>query len=125
MDIQAVRSEIATFAPEGVKGYDYLPGNAQLPTMVVGLPVSVTYDASFRLASVELPIVVAVSGQSGKDVESALLTQATDVAEALRGARGTSFHTSQVSGIRDFGVIEVGASQHLSATIYLTVLVNK
>jgi hypothetical protein len=124
MDIQAVRTELATLAPSGMEGYDHFPGSAELPAMVVEMPERITYQgASFKQALVTIPVRVITAGNVGSEYEATLMTQVTSVAAALRSSTGTAYRALQVDEIRDFGLVTVGSSEALSATVVITVLV--
>jgi hypothetical protein len=124
MDIQAVRSELAAAAPSGWQGYDHLPGEAILPALVVSLPDRITLDGSFNLATVQLPLILVVPNQYTAEAEANVMAQAVAVAQAYRGATGTTFRSCRVTGIDQFFTVTVGATEALSAHINLELLIT-
>lgn len=124
MNVQAARTELAALAPEGVKGYDYFPGSAELPAMVVGLPERIEFGRSMKQAEVTLPITVLVPGNAGVEAETNLMTKVVAVATAVRSASPTHLIAPRITEIRDYGLRQIGSAQAFGAEVAVTFLLN-
>lgn len=124
MDVQAARTALAALAPEGLEGYNHFPGSAELPAMVVGLPERIEpQNGTFRHLRVTLPIYVAIQGNVGVEYEQQLMTHVSSVVSALKGATDGSFKALEIPEIRDFGLMVVGSSEVLAATVLVSLLI--
>lgn len=124
MDLEAVRSELAALAPSGWTAYDYTPGAAVAPALVVGMPESITFDGSYNMAQVTIPVYVVEAPQFDKDAETRLMSGALTVSDSYRSVTGTSFASCRVSGINSFIPQTIGTTEAVTATVYLELLIR-
>lgn len=127
MTFQAVREELAelyTTAFPDWSVYDFVPGSANLNSIVVGLPDSLTPNVTGAFWSMILPVYVVTGSASPEAQESALLAVIPAVVAAVDGTRGTSFASARSTEVREFFDIQVGQSSALSCSIMVELLIN-
>ncbi|HWL44538.1 MAG TPA: hypothetical protein VNQ73_16480 [Ilumatobacter sp.] len=122
MDLAAARSELAGLAPAGFTGYDHLPGVAQLPAWVVGLPQRITAESA-RLFRVLLPVFVIVGNPYTPEGEAQLLAGVASAADLL-GLAGSTFKAATWADIDSFRPITIGQTEHIGAVVNLEVLIS-
>lgn len=127
MTIQDARTEIAGYlAGLGAQEYDYIPGAAQLPGIVVGLPSSIDPSLTSELMEVALPVFVVTRSADPAAGESSLLELVLAVEARLGEHRmGTAYRTLRVEDITDFFPVAVGDVEAQSATVRTSVILNR
>lgn len=124
MDLQAIRTELVQAAPSGWTAYDSTPGNPATPSIVVGMPRSIDFEASYRMARVQLPIYVVTGPLFSKEAETSLLTETMNVAAAYRSLTGSEFRSCRVDSIEGFTPDTVGNVEAYTSMILLDLLVS-
>ena len=126
MNLQAVREELATHAPEGWNVYTTFPGNATTPCVVVGMPeVSYTDQTTYKTLPSKVSVFVITGPQFNEAAESKVLEGAVATANAYRAVRtGTSFRMCRVTGISEVGPTTIGSTEVYQAAVQLDLLIN-
>ena len=116
--IQSTRDELATvLAPLG-QVYSYLPGSAELPALVVGLPQRLNNSVSGAYWRVEIPIYVVVRSAVPAAAEAELLELVVAAVGLLEQNRtGTTYSSMRVVDTSDLYPITVGRIEAHSAQI--------
>lgn len=125
MDVQTVRAELAAVAPAGWQGYAWLPGDADLPALVVALPDRITFDGSLRHNRLELSIMLLVPDRYEEQDEAKMLAAIAELVATYQTLEGSWYGTCQVAAVDQFFSVTVGKTAALHARINLTVLVAK
>lgn len=116
LELQAIRSELAGYAPAGWQGYDYTPGAAALPAFVVALPDRIEPNASLTLVQVELPLVLVVAHTD--EAEQTLIAGVESVVNALITATAhASFMSVRPLAVDQFLNVTVATAKALAAQI--------
>ena len=134
MDLQAVRTELATLAIGGLWDdalwdgydfgtgwtvYDFMPGSANLPAVVIGLPETVAAQSS-GLWRVRLPVIVMTRSADPSAADTAIQRAAVGVTRLYRAnPTGTAYRSCRVAEIADFFEITVGNAEASTATVWL------
>ncbi len=130
MNIQAIRTELAGVTIDAgehvsVTPYDHMPGVAQLPALVVGMPDRISPMSGLAgYYEIELPLVVCVPNPYTVEAEAQLMELALTVANHFRGKRGTAFSTCTFVDIDQVLPVTVGKVEALSAQVHLIILAN-
>lgn len=122
--IQDTRAEIAT-ALEGLgaQTYAYIPGAAQLPGIVVGLPDRVNPTLTTGFWQLELPVFIVSRSASPLDGETTLLELMAATVQRLKETRsGTAFSTLRVVDVSELFEITVGTIEAHSCSVNLSVM---
>lgn len=123
--IQAIRTEIAGLLDGlGAQTYDYLPGSAQLPALVVGLPDTLDPYVSNSYWLVDLPVYVVTRSAEPLSGETSLLDLVVTVVATLKANRtGVSYSSLRVVDITNLDPIEIGTVDAHSAQVNVSVMV--
>lgn len=122
MNIQGIRTELAALAPEGWNTYDYDNGSMTTPAVAIGLPTNISFDGSYKLTTLSIPVNVIVGPLFSPDAEATLLTEVLTIANSFRNVSGSNFRSCRVEGIANFGPATYGSTEAYSATISLQIL---
>lgn len=125
--VQDLRGELASLvrvADLGVDVYDYLPGAAQLPAVVIGLPDRTDPTRTTGFREVELPVYVLTRSIDPKAGEIALLDLVDQVVQILKGQqRGDYYSSLRVDSTSDYYQIAVGTIEADSAQINVAAMI--
>ena len=122
--IQEVRTELAELVSTLAQSYDYLPGSAQLPSIVVGLPERIEHSVTSGYWRVEVPLFVVVRSVSPVDGETELLDLVVQVVALLKAnSQGTAWASLKVVDTTDLYPITVGKIEAQSASINVAVMI--
>jgi len=122
--LQEVRSELATLLATLGQSYDYLPGSAQLPATVVGLPERIEHSVTSGYWRVELPVYVVTRSAAPLAGETALLDLVVQVVALLKAnSQGTSWASLKVVDTTDLYPITVGTVEAQSASINVALMI--
>lgn len=127
MSFQAVREELAELYQSAFPDwsvYEFVPGSANLNSIVVGLPDSLTPNVTGSFWSMILPIYIVTGSASPEAQESALLSVIPAVVAAVDGTRGTSFASARSTEVREFFDIQIGQSSALSCSIMVELMIS-
>lgn len=124
--IQDVRDELETLlAPTG-QVYAYLPGAAQLPATVIGLPDRIQPALTAAHWMLELPIYVVTRSARPESAESDLLEHLVSTIDILRdpaNKTGSTYQTLRVVDVTELYQITVGTVEAMSAQVNLEILI--
>lgn len=123
--IQTARTELASlFAALDVSVYDYLPGSADLPAVVIGLPERIQHSVTIGYWRIDLPIYVVTRSGDPLSGETDLLDLIVTVVAVLKANRsGTSFSTLKVVDTTDLYQLNVGTVDASSASINVEMMI--
>jgi|TARA_R110000744_G_scaffold13600_3_gene39446 hypothetical protein len=122
--IQAVRTELSTFLSTLGQVYDYLPGSAQLPALVIGLPARVDHSVTTGYWRLDIPVYVITRSAEPLAGETELLDLVVDAVALLKANRtGTTFSTLKVVDTTDLYPITVGAIEAGSAQVNVELMI--
>lgn len=122
--IQELRTELASFAPDGWNGYDHIPSSVQFPAVVVGLPEEITLDGSMTYSQIRLPLIIVVGSAMTADQEGVLTAGAIEVATGFAGVSGSHFASCLVESIDQFFDVDVGGKSAFSCRVNLSIVAN-
>ena len=126
MRFQAVRAELAhlyTVAFPSWSVYDYVPGSANLQSIVIGLPDSLTPNVTGSFWRMVVPVYVVTGSADPEAQETALLSVIPEVVAAVDGTRGASFASARSTEVREFFDIQLGQSSALSCSIMVELMI--
>jgi hypothetical protein len=125
MTIQDVRSELSTLLDDlDAQSYDYLPGSAQLPAIVVGLPERIDHAATSGYWRIEIPVFAVTRSADPKAGETDLLDLVAQVVALLKSnTTGTTWASLKVVDTTDLYQITVGTIEAHSASINLSLMI--
>tara|TARA_R110000787_G_scaffold9762_3_gene33850 strand:- start:61 stop:450 length:390 start_codon:yes stop_codon:yes gene_type:complete len=122
--IQEVRAELSTLLSAVAQSYDYLPGSAQLPSVVVGLPDRIQHSITAYYWRLDLPVYCVTRSVVALDSETELLELVVQVVAALKGATtGTTYSSLKVVDTTDLYPITVGATEANSAQVNVEIMI--
>ena len=122
--IQEVRAELSTLLSAVAQSYDYLPGSAQLPSVVVGLPDRIQHSITPSYWRLDLPVYCVTRSVVALDSETELLELVVQVVAALKGATtGTTYSSLKVVDTTDLYPITVGATEANSAQVNVEIMI--
>lgn len=126
MTIQQVRSELSVaLSTLGPETYDYLPGSANLPAIVVGLPDRIDHTVTRGYQRIELPVYVVAQSSTPVEGETAVLDLVAQVAASLKGLpTGTSYVSLRVRDTTEIYPIEIGSTEVHSAKINTEIMIQ-
>lgn len=124
--IQDVRTEIAGLLTGlGADTYDYLPGAAQLPAIVAGLPDRLDPYISSMYWLIDLPVYVVTRSAEPLAGETSLLDLIASTVAVLKNNRtGNTFSTLRVVDVTSLDPIQIGTIDAHSAQINVSVMVS-
>lgn len=122
--IQDVRDEIAAgLTLAGWNAYSSTPGHAELPAVVVGLPVSIDPTLTVGYWDLELPVYFVVPATEPASSESSLLGALGPLVTALKALEGSWAGRLRVVGIDSFFDVTVGNTSALSAVATVALMI--
>lgn len=122
--IQEVRAELSSLLSAVTQSYDYLPGSAQLPSVVVGLPDRIQHSITAYYWRLDLPVYCVTRSVVALDSETELLELVVQVVAALKGATtGTTYSSLKVVDTTDLYPITVGATEANSAQVNVEIMI--
>ena len=127
MTFQAVRAELADLYSSAFPEwsvYDYVPGSANLNSIVVGLPDSLTPNVTGSFWQMIVPVYIVTGSVNPEAQESALLSVIPSVVAAVDGTRGASFASARSTDVREFFDIQLGQSSALSCSIMVELMIH-
>ena len=126
MTFQAVRDELAAvyaakFPDWSV--YDHVPGSANLNSIVVGLPDSLTPNVTGAFWRMIVPVFIVTGSANPQAQETALLSIVPAVVAAVDGTRGETFASAHSTEVREFVDIQLGQTSALSCSIMVELMI--
>jgi len=122
--IQEVRDELSTLLSAVTQSYSYLPGSAQLPSVIIGLPDRIQHSITTSYWRLDLPVYCVTRSVVALDSETDLLDLVVQVVAALKGATtGTTYSSLKVVDTTDLYPITVGAIEANSAQVNVEIMI--
>jgi hypothetical protein len=122
--IQEVRDELSTLLSAVTQSYSYLPGSAQLPSVIIGLPDRIQHSITTSYWRLDLPVYCVTRSVVALDSETELLDLVVQVVAALKGATtGTTYSSLKVVDTTDLYPITVGAIEANSAQVNVEIMI--
>jgi len=124
--LQAVRAELAHVLAAAFPDwsvYAYVPGAANLNSIVVGLPDSITPNVTGTFWRAIIPVYIVTGSAEPEAQETALLAAIPAVVAAADGTRGVSFASARSTEVREFFDIQLGQSQALACSVMVELMI--
>lgn len=118
MTIQEARVELAELisAETPATGYSSVPGAADMPAVIVGLPRRYVPVYTNGLRLVELPLYVVTTSADPESMEEELLELLELLCPLLAGLKGSTFLSCRIPDVDQFYDVTVGTTSAISGT---------
>lgn len=132
MDLSSVRTGLKTTLENisGLRTYDYVPDNVNVPAAIVEFPSEVLFDRSFQrgVESLEISVLIIVGKANDRNsqaqIEKYLAKDGPTSIKATLDADTTldgSVQTSRATKASGFGEYTVGTSSYLGFRVFVEV----